>query len=394
MIKIISSTQSMLVGPVMSGSHGCRDHQNLGLGSDRVRGRLAFRVWAEEYLCARRRQDVVKGRACGASYAVEWIVMAAWVGGHVVRVVRGARMRRIVTRKGGEGMDVLLVCDAGVERHDTEELPRLLERRDAVVWVDIAVCDQQAVNVLSGVFGFHPIAVRDCTERNHVSKVHIYPDYVFSVLHAPKLGKRGHVHYVELDQFVGPNYLVTVHGPLNPAVAPEVAFLDTATVIRRVEGKQLRMASPFELSYGIVSAMIRRESDLIADLAKESGLLEQRVMIGEDLEDPEAFLEELFQAWYVLLAARTIATHSSATYGRMARGADPGAWTRTRPAAEILAPRASPLRPAGAERDHPERREDRETQPEAGVLRGDFPVHFLLAHGASDVLVDLLEFPR
>jgi hypothetical protein len=28
--------------------------------------------------------------------------------------------------------------------------------------------------------------VKDCTERNHVSKVHIYPDYLFSVLHAPK----------------------------------------------------------------------------------------------------------------------------------------------------------------------------------------------------------------
>jgi len=228
-------------------------------------------------------------------------------------------MRCLVTRRGGEGMDVLLVCEAGVERHEVEELPRLLERRDAVVWVDIPVCDQHAVNVLSGVFGFHAIAVRDCVERNHVSKVHIYPECVFSVLHTPKVGKRGHVHYVELDQFVGPNYLVTVHGPLNPAVAPEVAFQDTNAVVRRLEGKQLRMASPFELSYGIVSAMIRRESDLIADLAKESGLLEQRVMLGEELEDPEAFLEELFQAWYVLLAVRTIATHSSATYGRMAR---------------------------------------------------------------------------
>jgi hypothetical protein len=47
-------------------------------------------------------------------------------------------------------------------------------------------------------------------------------------------------------------------------------------VKRRLEGEQLRMASPFELSYGIVSAMIRREADLIADFAKESGLLVQR----------------------------------------------------------------------------------------------------------------------
>ena len=117
-------------------------------------------------------------------------------------------------------MDVLLVCDSGVEPHPIEELPRLLKREDAVVWVDIPVCDPMAVEVLTEVFGFHRIAVHDCVERNHVSKAHVYPDHVFSVLHAPKVGQRGHVHYVELDQFIGQNYLVTVHGPLNPAVSP------------------------------------------------------------------------------------------------------------------------------------------------------------------------------
>jgi magnesium transporter len=216
-------------------------------------------------------------------------------------------------------VDVLTVGDAGVEHHTIEDLPRLLDVRDAVIWVDIPMCDEQAVGVLQGVFGFHRIAVHDCVERNHVSKVHVYSDHVFTVLHAPEVGKRGHVHYVELDQFIGANYLVTVHGPLNPAVNPEVAFLDTAAVLRRIEERHLRVASPFDLSQLIVSTMIRREADLVADLAKESGQLEQQVMLGEDREDPEAFLEELFQAWYVLLAVRTIAMHSSTTYGRMAR---------------------------------------------------------------------------
>jgi magnesium transporter len=216
-------------------------------------------------------------------------------------------------------MDVLTVCDVGIERHGVMDLPRLLERQDAVIWVDIPVCDDAAVAVLSGVFGFHRIAARDCVERNHVSKVHIYPDHVFTVLHAPQLGRRGHVHYVELDQFIGRNYLVTVHGPLNPAVNPKVAFLDTGAVRRRIQEKKLHISSPYELSHWIVSALIRRESDLVASLAKESGELEQRVMLGEDLEDPVEFLEELFQAWHRLLAVRTMATHSSATYGRMAR---------------------------------------------------------------------------
>ena len=218
-------------------------------------------------------------------------------------------------------MDVLVIDGDEVERHDVDELPLLLKRDDAIVWVDIPLCDPMAASVLADVFGFHSIAVRDCVERNHVSKFHVYADYVFTVLHAPEVGRRGHVHYVELDQFVGHNYLVTVHGPLNPAVNPEVALLDTQAVRRRLERGVLVPASPFELSYAIVMAMTRREIDLVARLAKESGRLEQRVMLGEERDDPEAFLEELFQIWYELLAVRTMAVHSAATYTRMTKQA-------------------------------------------------------------------------
>jgi Mg2+ and Co2+ transporter CorA len=67
-------------------------------------------------------------------------------------------------------------------------------------------------------FGFHPLAIRDSANRNQVPKIHRYDDHLFLVLHAPQPGAGGHVHYVELDQFIGDRYLVTVHGPLNPAV--------------------------------------------------------------------------------------------------------------------------------------------------------------------------------
>jgi Mg2+ and Co2+ transporter CorA len=219
------------------------------------------------------------------------------------------------------GVDVLVVRDGGVRRHEVEELPLLIKREDGVVWVDVPVCDPDAGRVLSEVFGFHAMAVRDCVERNHVAKFHVYADYVFAVLHAPHVGRRGHVHYVELDQFIGRNYLVTVHGPLNPVVDPAVALLDTQAVLRRIERGVLAPGSPFELSRAIVSALIRREIDLVAKLAQESGRLEQRVMLSEERDDPEAFLEELFQIWYELLAVRTMAVHSGATYARLARQA-------------------------------------------------------------------------
>jgi magnesium transporter len=216
-------------------------------------------------------------------------------------------------------MDVYTISDDGIERHSGGDLGQLLPQKDRLIWVDMSLCTPQDAAVLSAVFGFHDLAVRDCVERNHVSKIHFYPDHVFTVVHAPELGTGGHVHYVELDQFIGPNYLVTVHGPLNPIVEPEVALRDTRLVLRRIEEGSLRPLSPMALSFAIVSALVRREIDLVARLAKESGGLEQQVTDDDHGDDPEALLEDLFEVWQELLAIRTMAAHASATYGRMAK---------------------------------------------------------------------------
>ena len=68
-------------------------------------------------------------------------------------------------------MDVHFMSDEGIEQHPVDELERLLARDDGLVWVDIPVCDQEAARVLSETFGFHPLAVQACVERNAVPKV-------------------------------------------------------------------------------------------------------------------------------------------------------------------------------------------------------------------------------
>jgi magnesium transporter len=214
-------------------------------------------------------------------------------------------------------MDVHLITDAGLSQGTVEDLPGLLERRDGLVWVDIPRVDREAARVLAEVFRFHPLAIQDCENRNHVPKVHVYPDHVFTALHSPELGKGGHVHHLELDQFVGRGYLVTVHGPLDPEVIPSLAFRETSAVLKRVQAGRLRPGSSFELSHAIVSAMTRHQEEFLGILALEVGLLEQRVM-GEEHEDPEQFLEELFRARHGLIAVKTMAALSREIYGRMA----------------------------------------------------------------------------
>lgn len=214
-------------------------------------------------------------------------------------------------------MDVRVIHDGRVERRPVDQLAALLGREQGLIWVDIATCDDEAVRVLSDVFRFHPMAVRDCVERNRVPKVHAYPDHVFVVLHAPERGNRGHVHYIELDQFVGPNYVVTVHGPINSAVEPQVALRETRGVLSRIEAGRLSPDTPFELSYAIVSALTRRQEDYIETVTSDVWQLEQQVTGGQ-LGDSEAFVNELFRARHGLLAVRTMAALSGAIYGRMA----------------------------------------------------------------------------
>lgn len=124
-------------------------------------------------------------------------------------------------------MEIRWITSDGVARYEPEDLPRLLDKDDGVLWVDLPCGDPDAVTVLGDVFGFHPKAVQDCLRRSPVPKVHVYADHVFVVLHAPELGARGHIHYVELDQFVAERYVVTVHGPVNPAVGPAAMRVET-----------------------------------------------------------------------------------------------------------------------------------------------------------------------
>ena len=214
-------------------------------------------------------------------------------------------------------MEVRLVTRDGVQDHPVEDLKALLDGDDGVVWVDIPTCDEAATRVLTEVFRFHPRAVRDSVERNRVPKVHVYPDHVFVVLHAPQMGKSGHVHYIELDQFIGPRFLVTVHGPINPAVDPEAAAYETREVLRRLGTGRFRPTSSYELAYAVVTALTRRLEEFIEQQTREVWQLEQRVTSGH-LGDPEVFLEEMFQARHGLIVARTMGALSREIFGRLA----------------------------------------------------------------------------
>jgi Mg2+ and Co2+ transporter CorA len=218
---------------------------------------------------------------------------------------------------GGLIVDIHLITGDGVRECAVDDLPELLTGRHGIVWVDIPQWSAQAAEVLSTVFGLHPLAVRDCEVRNRLPKVHAYPDSLFLVLHAPERGEGGHVHHVELDRVIGPRYLITVHGPVNPAVPPDVALRDTREVLERIRAGRLRPRTSFDVSHAIVSTLTRRMEKFVEELTADVWELERRVTAGA-YDDPERFLDEMFRTRHGLLAVRTIAAQTAEIYRRVA----------------------------------------------------------------------------
>src|SRR5262249_18325676 len=100
--------------------------------------------------------------------------------------------------------------------------------------------------------------------------------------------------------------------PTSPSSTPR-------TCCARSTSTNLPPTTPLELTYSIGSALVRREIDLVAALARESGRLEQQVTDKDHNDDPEALLEDLFEVGHQLLAIRTMATHSAETYRGLAK---------------------------------------------------------------------------
>jgi Mg2+ and Co2+ transporter CorA len=215
------------------------------------------------------------------------------------------------------GIRVLSLSDGAVETHTVAEVEGLLGRPGTLIWVDVPECGDEVVALLTDVLHCHPLAVRDCMQRNRVPRVRIYPHQQLLILHGPERGPSGHVHYLELDQIIGERYVVTVHGPINPSLALEVALRETDGVRRRLESGRLRPGSPYDLSYAITSALVHRLESFIEELTSDVWHLEQRVTSGH-MGNPEEFLEELFQARHGLLAVRTMGALGAEVYGRIA----------------------------------------------------------------------------
>lgn len=195
----------------------------------------------------------------------------------------------------------------------TEELTAILARKEGLLWVDIieeekSICEPLLLNT----FGFHPLAVADALDEEHVPRVDDWSTYLYTVLHAISYAKEEEtpLQTFELDIFLGENYLVTYQ-------AKAITIMDH---LWESIQKDIRF-----YHQGADHLLYKICDEIIADYMKVVEKMDEVIDIIEDqifISPHQTILENIFTAKRSLLDLRRIIAPTREVFNKLARGDD------------------------------------------------------------------------
>ena len=187
---------------------------------------------------------------------------------------------------------VRLVCwsPSGVtESAALADLPGMVARPDACVWIDMVDPREADVRGVAKTLGIHPLIAEDIAEQNQRAKVEEYDDVIHVVLF--DLDYHGEVEPAEIDLVLGKRFLLSVHGP-DPDLAKRVPPRDGA--------EHALAKGPDFLLYSITDHVVDGYFPVLDKIGDEIDDLQDRV-----IESPtEWTLQRLFVLKRELLMVR------------------------------------------------------------------------------------------
>ena len=118
-----------------------------------------------------------------------------------------------------------------MEGFTADQLPELLQDSEAVIWVDMESPTAADEQVLLDVFKFHPLTVEDCRENRHYPKIEEFPGYIYFIVHGVRADTSpDRFNTIELDGFLGSNYVITYHHDYFRSIANVKQLLSTSPI--------------------------------------------------------------------------------------------------------------------------------------------------------------------
>jgi magnesium transporter len=199
-----------------------------------------------------------------------------------------------------------------VEEVPVARLRSILEREDAVVWVDVRGHDENDIvtHVLGETLGVHPLVLEDVFLDAPQPKIEAFDDYLYAVVHGLDRNAESpdHLETIELDLVLGPRWLVTQH-------PKELRSTESVEAEIRKSAK-LFAKGPTFIAHAILDHLFDHYGPLMDRFDDELESLEAQVLAKSDF-DPTL---EVFALKRSLTKIRRTASHQRDVVLRVARG--------------------------------------------------------------------------
>jgi magnesium transporter len=144
-----------------------------------------------------------------------------------------------------------------------------LQTRSGVLWVDFGGEDPAPSEaILLDIFKFHPLAIDDALHETHVPKVDDWEQYLYIAMHAISFTSgEEDIESIELDIFLGGNYIVTHHDLPIQALNRvwETCTKDTRYFKRGADHVLYRLTDELIVDYMQVVESLDEEIELVED---------------------------------------------------------------------------------------------------------------------------------
>ena len=197
------------------------------------------------------------------------------------------------------------------EGFTVEQLPELLQDQANVIWVDMESPTAADEQVLLDVFHFHPLTVEDCRENRHYPKVEEFPGYIYFIVHGVRADTSpDRFITIELDGFLGPNYVITYHHDMFRSINNVKQLLGTSPIACQ--------RGPAFLLHQILDQVVDFYSPVLEDFDQRIDQLEDSIFT---LKRPNnEILAEIMDLKRSVLRLRRISTKQMDILMRMSRG--------------------------------------------------------------------------
>ena len=197
---------------------------------------------------------------------------------------------------------------------DAAQLPELLQDEQSVIWVNMEQPTKADEDVLLNVFQFHPLTVEDCRENRHYPKVEEFPGYLYLIVHGVRADTSpDHFNTIELDAFLGGNYVITYHHD-------EFRSIENVKQLVRTSPIACQRGSAF-LLHQILDQIVDYYSPVLDDFDERIDQLEADIFT---LKRPNnSILEQIMDLKRGVLRLKRISAKQREVLLRMSRGEFP-----------------------------------------------------------------------